>query len=146
MSQHDFGIRDKRALGGDVGVVDPPGKAFDAAFRLGAIRDMGGHFGELCALTPHDPTDERREGAQVPGDYACGLARIFLYEGIPYDTIPAEVVTHRLLLLDGSYFPGSIRREQPLKPPFYNNLKNCPVVKCLVGMTSNLHLLREDDI
>jgi hypothetical protein len=45
----------------------------------------------------------------VPGDHACGLARISLYEGIPYGTIPAEVVTHRLLLLDWSYFPGSIR-------------------------------------
>ena len=93
------------------------------------MRDVGGHFGELCALTPHDPTDEGHEGGHVPGAPAWGLARIALYEGIPYGTIPAEVVTHRLLLLDGSHFPGTIRRGQPLKPPFYNNLKNCPVVK-----------------
>src|SRR5919197_6112571 len=129
MSQQDLGIRDKIALGGEVGVVDPPGKAFDAAFRLGAIRDVGGHLGELCALTPHEPTDERRERGQVPGDHACGLARIALSSGLPYGTIPAEVVTHRLLLLEGSPFPGSIRRGQPLKPPFYHTLKNCPGVK-----------------
>src|SRR5687767_14042302 len=129
MSQHNLGVRDKIVLSGDVSVVDPPGKAFDAAFRLGAIRDMGGHFGQLRAPTPHDPTDERREGGQVPGDHACGLAKISLCQGLPYGTIPAEVVTHCLLLLDWSHFPESIRREQPLKPPFYNNLKNCPVVK-----------------
>src|SRR5919201_4833008 len=129
MRQPDLGVRDKIALGGDVSVVDPSGKAFDAAFRLGASRDVGGHFGQLCALTPHDPTDERRERGQVPGDHACGLARIALYQRIPYGTIPAEVVTHRLLLLDGSHFPGSIRWGQPLKPLFYNDLKNCPVAK-----------------
>src|ERR1043166_638023 len=118
MSQHNLGVRDKIALGGDVGVVDPSGKAFDAAFRLGAIRDVGGHFGQLRALTPHDPTDERRERGQVPDDHACGLARIALYQRIPYGTIPAEVVTHRLLLLDWLHFPGRIRWGQPLKPPF----------------------------
>src|SRR5947209_17543235 len=118
MRQQDVGIWDNRALGGAVGVVDPPGKAFDAACRLGAIRDVGGSLRALCAPTPYDPTDERREGGQVPGAHACGLARISLYEGIPYGTIPAEVVTHRLLLLDRSHFPGSIRRGQPLKPLF----------------------------
>src|ERR1043166_3262393 len=137
MSQHNLGVRDKIALGGDVGVVDPSGKAFDAAFRLGAIRDVGGHFGQLRALTPHDPTDERRERGQVPDDHACGLARIALYQRIPYGTIPAEVVTHRLLLLDWLHFPGSIRWGQPLKPPFYNGLKDCPVAKTLLAVMTS---------
>jgi hypothetical protein len=55
---------------------------------------------QLRALAAHDAADERREGDQVPGDRAGRLARIPLCSGIPYGTIPAEVVTHCLLLLD----------------------------------------------
>ena len=39
----------------------------------------GGDAGQLGALAPHDPADERRQRGQVPGDCACGLARIPLY-------------------------------------------------------------------
>jgi hypothetical protein len=45
----------------------------------------------------------------VPGDRPCGLARIPLEEGGSYGTIPAEVVAHGMLLLEGSLLPESIR-------------------------------------
>ena len=42
---------------------------------------------------------------------ACGLAWVPLYQGSPYGTILAEVVTHRLLLLDGLLSPERIYDE-----------------------------------
>jgi hypothetical protein len=65
-------------------------------------------FGQLGALAGDDTAEHRGQGGQVPSAPALGLAWIRLSEGISYGTILAEVVTHRLLLLDGSRFPESI--------------------------------------
>jgi hypothetical protein len=64
-----------------------------------AIGYVGGDLGQLRALADHNTADERREGAQVPGNIADGLAGIVLCRSLTYGTISAEVVTHRLLLL-----------------------------------------------
>src|SRR5262245_5913026 len=100
VTQQDVRIGQKVPLLQDVGVVEPPRKAFAPAFGLGAVGHFRGDVRPLGALAAHDAADERRQGAQMPGDRAGRLARITLREGIPYGTIPAEVVTHRLLLLD----------------------------------------------
>jgi hypothetical protein len=81
-------------------VGEPSAQALAPALGLGAIRDGGGDTGPWGALATHDTVDERRQRGQVPGAGACELARIPLCEGVPYGTISAEVVTHRLLLLD----------------------------------------------
>src|SRR5215475_4975438 len=65
-------------------------------------------LGPLSALAGHDAADQCSQGGQVPRAPALGLAWIRLSEGLSYGTILAEVVTHRLLLLDGSRFPESI--------------------------------------
>src|SRR5712691_4203887 len=109
MPQQDFGERDKIPFLRDMVVPKPSGKAFDTALGLSPIGHVRGNFGQLRALAPHDTTNERREGGQVPGDGTCRLARISLCEGVSYGTIPAEVVTHGMLLLDWSRFPESIR-------------------------------------
>src|SRR6266567_3963974 len=83
----------------DALVVDPPGKAFDAALGLGAIGHFGSEGGQLRALAAHDAADEHGEGMQVPGDVACGLSRIGLLERVVDGTIAAEVVAHRRFLL-----------------------------------------------
>src|SRR5262249_49393194 len=72
---------------------------------------FGGDAGQLGALAPHNTADERRKRGQVSGDCAGGLARIPLCESVPYGTISAEVVTHRLLLLDWSRFPARVYDE-----------------------------------
>jgi hypothetical protein len=43
----------------DTLVVEPSGKAFDAALGLGAIGDLRRDVGQLGALAPHDAADER---------------------------------------------------------------------------------------
>jgi hypothetical protein len=68
-----------------------------------------GNVGQLRALAPDDATDQRGEGRHVSGDCPCWLVRIPLEEGGSYGTIPAEVVAHGMLLLDGLRFPESIR-------------------------------------
>src|SRR4029453_4931870 len=73
--------------------------------------DFCGDGGELGAFTAHNPTDERCQRGQVPGDGAGGLTRIPLYESVPYGTISAEVVTHRRVLLDWSRFPARVYDE-----------------------------------
>ena len=55
---------------------------------------------QLCPLAPDDAAEQGGEGRQVPRNRASKLAWISLYEGVLYGTIPAEVVTHRRLLLD----------------------------------------------
>src|SRR5215510_259622 len=109
VTQQDVRIGQKVHLLQDMGVVKPPRKAFDAAFRFGTVGHFRSDVRQLGALAAHDTADERRQGAQVPGDRAGRLARITLCQGIPYGPIPAEVVTHRLLLLDWLHFPESIR-------------------------------------
>jgi hypothetical protein len=99
------GIWDKIHLFRDRVVTDPPGKAFDPALGFGAIGDLGCDLGQMRMFTPDDTADQRGQGRQVPGDRACRLARIPLSEGVSYGTISAEVVTHRLLLLDWLRFP-----------------------------------------
>src|SRR6266446_5784055 len=80
-------------------VVEPPGKAFDAAFGLRPIGHFRGDAGQLRALAAHDAADERRQGVEVAGEVACGLSRIGLREGVADGTIAAKVVTHRQFLL-----------------------------------------------
>src|SRR5215831_4921616 len=92
----------------DVRVVEPAGKAFAAARRLGPRGHLRCDFGQLGALTGDDTADQGSQGGQVPGAPALGLPWIRLSKGLAYGTILAEVVTHRLLLLDGSRFPESI--------------------------------------
>jgi hypothetical protein len=84
----------------DVGVVKPPRTAFDAALGVGAVGHVRGDVRPVGALAAHDPAEARRQGEPVPGDRAGRLARIPWCSGLPYGTISAEVVTHRLLLLD----------------------------------------------
>ena len=75
---------------------------------MGTSGNFGRDAGQWGALAAHGPADKRRQRGQVPGDGAGGLARIPWCERLPYGTIAAEVVTHRLLLLDWSRFPESI--------------------------------------
>ena len=108
MGQQHLRIGHEIDLLGDAVVAHPPGKAFDPALRLGAIGHFHRDLGQMRTLTPNDAADQRGEGRQVPGYGACRLARIPLYEGVPYGTIPAEVVTHRRLLLDWWLFPERV--------------------------------------
>src|SRR3977135_1562069 len=80
-------------------VVEPPGKAFDAAFGLRPIGDFRGDVGQLRALAAHDAADERRQGVEGGGEGACGLSRIGLYESVADGTIAAKGITHRQFLL-----------------------------------------------
>src|SRR5919108_1146827 len=100
MGQQHLYIRYEINLIGDPVVAHPPGKAFDTALSLGTVGDFRRDVGQLRPLAPDDAADEGGEGRQMPGNWARKLARIPLYEGVPYGTIPAEVVTHRRLLLD----------------------------------------------
>jgi len=80
-------------------VVEPPGKAFDAACGLRPIGPFRGDVGQLRALAAHDAADERRQGGEVAGEVACGLSRIGVREGVVDGMITAKVVTHRSFLL-----------------------------------------------
>src|SRR5256886_8998558 len=63
-------------------VVEPSGKAFDAAFGLRPIGHFRGDVGQLRAFAAHDAADERRQGGEVAGEVACGRSRIGLREGV----------------------------------------------------------------
>ena len=52
-----------------------------------------------AAFAGDDATDESGQGGQVPGALPLGLTRIPLWQGSPYGTILAEIVTHHRLLL-----------------------------------------------
>src|SRR5215475_2651714 len=108
-TQQDVRLGQKVYLLQDVGIVKPPRKAFDAAFRFGPVGHFRRDVRQLGALAAHDTADERRQGDQGPSDRTGRLPRITLCQGIPYGTIPAEVVTHRRLLLDWLCSPESIR-------------------------------------
>ena len=71
-AQQDLGIRDKIDFLCDMVVLHPPGKAFDAALGLGAIRHLWWQSGQLRALAPDNAADQRRQGRQVPGDCPVG--------------------------------------------------------------------------
>ena len=55
------------------------GETLDTAVGLSPIGYLGGNAGQLAALAPHDATDEGRQGCQVLGHAAAGLARITLF-------------------------------------------------------------------
>ena len=76
MTQQDIRIGQKVHLLQDVGVVDPPRKAFDPACGFGAVRHFRGDVRQLGALAAPNAADERRQGDQGPGDRAGRLARI----------------------------------------------------------------------
>jgi len=76
LRQQEIDRGDQGHLLQDTRVVEPSGQAFDTALGLGALGDFCRDAGQLGALAPHDPTDERRKRGHVPGDCACGLTRI----------------------------------------------------------------------
>src|SRR3989442_3101279 len=80
-------------------VVEPPGKAFDAAFGLRPIGHFRGDVGQLRALAAHDAADESRQGGEVAGAVACRLSRRGLREGVADGMIAAKVVTHSPFLM-----------------------------------------------
>src|SRR4029453_5736186 len=80
-------------------VVEPPGKAFDAAFGLRPVGHFRSEGGVLRALAAPHAADERRQGTEVAGEVACGRSRIGLHEGVADGMIAAKVVTHRPFLL-----------------------------------------------
>ena len=90
-------------------VVEPAGQALDTTRGLLALRDLQRDVGQRRALPTHEPTEECRERHQVPDDSPWRLARIPWREGVSYGTRPAEVVTHGMLLLDGSLLPERIQ-------------------------------------
>ena len=59
MPQQDLGIGAKRDLLGARGVVHPPGKALDAALRLGASGHLRSNFGSLATVAADNATDQR---------------------------------------------------------------------------------------
>src|SRR6516164_6202520 len=95
-------------------VVDPPGKAFDAALGLGAIGDLRGNVGQLGTLAAHDAADERGQRLQVSGEVPGGRRRIDVREGVADGPITAKVVTHRRRLLLGGAFWMAYTMNQPL--------------------------------
>src|SRR5437870_9724614 len=131
MTQQDVRIGQKVHFLQDVIVVEPSGKAFDAALGFGAIGDFRGHVGELAALAAYDAADKRRQGVEMAGEVPLGGGGIALRECIAYGTIASEVVTHRLLLQMWCSLNREYTMSQPLKRPFHNNLEKCPVVKWL---------------
>jgi hypothetical protein len=113
--QQELRVRGKIDLLCDGGVPHPPGKAFDAAFRLGAIGDIRRDFGQLRTLASHDTANQRGQSGQMPGYVAGGLSWVPLCQGIPYGTILAEVVTQRMLLLLCCALNREYTMRQPLK-------------------------------
>src|SRR5207245_8913059 len=100
-------------------VVEPSGKAFDAAFGLRPIGHFRGDVGPLRAFAAHDAADERRQGVAVAGEVACGRSRIGLREGVADGMIAAKVVTHRPSLLFS--IPGAVYDEPTLTQGPANN-------------------------
>src|SRR5512138_441898 len=129
MTQQDLRIGQKVHLLQDVSVVEPSGKAFDAALGLGAIGDLRGNVGEWAALAAHDAADKRRQGVEMSGEVPVGGGGIALRECIAYGTIASEVVTHRMLLQMCFSLTMEYTMGEPLKRPFHNNLEKCKVVK-----------------
>jgi hypothetical protein len=82
----------------EVIVVEPSGKACDAALGCGAIGDLRGHVGEVAALAAHHAAEKRRQGVEMAGEVPLGGGGRALRECIAYGTIASEVVTHRMLL------------------------------------------------
>ena len=68
-------------------------------------------WGSWVLLLATMPLMKRGQGSQVSDKPACGLAWVPLYQGSPYGTILAEVVTHRMLLLDWLLSPERIYDE-----------------------------------
>ncbi len=94
-------------------IVEPPGQAFDAAFGLGPIGDLGRNTGELATLAAYNPTDEGGQNRQMLGHPSADLARITLYQGLTYGTIAPMVVTHRLHLLSKNRVERVYTMRQP---------------------------------
>src|SRR6266702_2694763 len=129
MTQQDVRRGQKVHLLQDVGIVEPPRKAFDAALGLGAIGDHRGDVGQLGALAAHDAADKRSQGVEMSGEVPLGGGGRALRECLAYGTIASEVVTHRMLLQMCFSLNMEYTMSQPLKRPFHNNLEKCTVVK-----------------
>jgi len=109
MTEQDIRIGQKIHLFQDMVVVDPSGKAFDAAFGLRPIGHFRGDVGQLRAFAAHDAADERGEGLYMASEVACGRSRIGLRKGVVDGPITAKVVTHRRRLLVEGHFGWRIR-------------------------------------
>jgi len=92
-------------------VVHPSGQALDATLGLGALGHVRRDVGQWGALAGHDAAEEGGQGSHGLGQPPWGLTWGPLGQGIPYGTLRAEVVTPRLLLLDGSRFPARVYDE-----------------------------------
>ena len=68
-------------------------------------------WGSCVLLLPTMPLISAARVVKCLATLPVGSARIPLCEGVSYGTISAEVVTHRLLLLDWSLFPERIYDE-----------------------------------
>ena len=90
MRKERLGLRDNIALSDDVGVLDPPRKACDAALGLGPIRHFRRDFRQWGTLAGHDATDECGQGGQVSRAPALGLTWLSLSEGLSYGTLLTE--------------------------------------------------------
>src|SRR4029453_16402076 len=131
MTQQDVRIGQKVHFLQDVIVVEPSGKAFDAALGFGAIGDLRGNVGELAALAAHDAADKRRQGGEMSGEVPLAGGGIALRECMAYGTIASEVVTHRRLLQMCCSLNLEYTMSKPFKRLFHNNLEKCPVVNVL---------------
>src|SRR6516164_7228286 len=114
MTEQEVRIRSKVHLLHEALVVDPSGKALNAALGLGTIGDLRGHVGPLGALAAHDAADERGQRLQVSGEVPGGRRRIGVREGVTDGTITAKVVTHRRRLLLGGACWMAYTMSQPL--------------------------------
>ena len=125
-------------------VVEPPGKAFDAACRLRPRGHFRGDVGQLRALAAHDAADERRQGVEVAGAGTCRLRRSGGREGVADGMRAAKGVTHRPCLLCS--IAGGGYDEPTFKPgPAKNNIRSIDSIyevktstleKCLVVKTA----------
>ena len=132
MTQQDLRTGQKVPLLQDMGVVDPPRKAFDAALGLGAIRDLRGDGGQWGALAAHDAADKRSQGMEMSSEVPLGGGGLALRECMAYGTRASEVVTHRRLLQMCFSLNMEYTMSQPLKRPLHNNLEKCPVVNIAI--------------
>ena len=72
MTPQDLRRGQKVHLLQNVGVVEPPRNACDAALGLGAIGDLRGDMGQWGALAAHDAADQRRQGVEMASEVPLG--------------------------------------------------------------------------
>jgi hypothetical protein len=98
-TEQDIRLGQKIPLCQAMVIVEPCGKAFDAACGLRPIGHCRGEVGQRRALAAHAAADERRRGVEGAGEVACGRSRRGLREGVADGLRAAKVVTPRPFLL-----------------------------------------------